>query len=200
MTETTDKKIEDIIDGTDTEHIEKESDCCCGDADAKHMTTEESATDEVSVETENVTVDETSTEDVANHTESTCDCGCGDVHEKTTPEFDVASDKNDASTTYCYVCTDDSDKSRADVVKEKATEAFEAAGDAVSKAGENIATAAHAAADEFDTDEAKDAVKSIAHGAVTVGKNFAGAAKKFVTTLVSHDEKNDGDMKQENAE
>lgn len=175
MTETTDTQLENIIDGTDmeTEHAEDKHECCCSDTDAKHMT------DDTDAHAEEATV------------EHVGDCGCCDVHEQTTPEFDGTQKHDEADSCPCRV--DDSDKSAADTVKEKATEAFEAAGDAVTKAGESIAAAAHAAADEFDADEAKEAAKSIVHGAATVGKSFAGVARRFVTTLVSHDEKSDSD-------
>ena len=178
MTETTDKKIEDIIDATETAVDEQTAtaedamtsacDCCCG----VHMG-----------EADGKTIDESVTETGA-------DCECGEQVEHDEPvEHECECHDADTDTD-----TDtDTEKSRAEVVKEKATEAIETAGEAVSKAGEALTTAAHAAAGEFDADETKEAAKHVVDGAVTVGKNVAGVVKKFVSTLVSKGEKDDTD-------
>lgn len=169
MTDTTDKKIEDIIDATVADETTEEKasaaeratttacECCCGvhmgDADGK-------------VDAEFV------------H-EAADSCECGEPAECECEE--------------CHDTDADADKSRAEVVKEKAAEAIETAGEAVSKAGEALTTAAHAAAGEFDADETKEAAKHVVDGAATVGKNVAGVVKKFVSTLVSKGEKDDTD-------
>ena len=169
MTETTDKKIEDIIDATETAVDEQTAtaedattsacDCCCG----VHMG-----------EADGKTIDESVTETGA-------DCECGEQVEHDEPaEHECECHDTDADT--------DTEKSRAEVVKEKATEAIETAGEAVSKAGDALTTAAHAAAGEVDADETKEAAKHVVDGAVTVGKNVAGVVKKFVSTLVSKGE------------
>lgn len=182
MTDTTDKKIENIIDATATaadETIEEKAaaaedattpacDCCCG----VHMG-----------EADGKTVDEPVTETGA-------DCECDEsaehdepvAHERECHDIDTDTDTDT-----------DTDKSRAKAVKEKAAEAIETAGEAVSKAGEALTTAAHAAASEFDADETKEAAKHVVDGAATVGKNVAGVVKKFVTTLVSKGGKDDTD-------
>lgn len=176
MTETTDKKIEDIIDATETAVDEQTAtaedattsacDCCCG----VHMG-----------EADGKTIDESVTETGA-------DCECGEQVEHDEPvEHECECHDTDADT------DTDTEKSRAEVVKEKATEAIETAGEAVSKAGEALTTAAHAAAGEFDADETKEAAKHVVDGAVTVGKNVAGVVKKFVSTLVSKGGKDDTD-------
>lgn len=176
MTETTDKKIEDIIDATETAVDEQTAtaedattsacDCCCG----VHMG-----------EADGKTIDESVTETGA-------DCECGEQVEHDEPvEHECECHDTDADT------DTDTEKSRAEVVKEKATEAIETAGEAVSKAGEALTTAAHAAAGEFDADETKEAAKHVVDGAVTVGKNVAGVVKKFVSTLVSKGRKDDTD-------
>lgn len=178
MTDTTDKKIEDIIDATATaadETTEEKAaaaedattsacDCCCG----VHMG-----------EADGKTVDELVTETGA-------DCECGEQVEHDEPvECECECERHDTDT--------DTDKFRAEAVKEKAAEAIETAGEAVSKAGEALTTAAHAAAGEFDADETKEAAKHVVDGAVTVGKNVAGVVKKFVSTLVSKGGKDDTD-------
>ena len=164
MTETTDKKIEDIIDATaDGETTEEKAaadeqtttaacECCCG----VHMGDADGKTDAEPVH------------DAADGFE------CSDHTERECENHDT-----------------DTEKSRAEVVKEKATEAIETAGEAVSKAGEALTTAAHAAAGEFDADETKEAAKHVVDGAATVGKNVAGVVKKFVSTLVSKGGKDD---------
>lgn len=164
MTETTDKKIEDIIDATaDGETTEEKAaadeqttttacECCCG----VHMGDADGKTDAEPVH------------DAADGLE------CSDHTERECENHDT-----------------DTEKSRAEVVKEKATEAIETAGEAVSKAGEALTTAAHAAAGEFDADETKEAAKHVVDGAATVGKNVAGVVKKFVSTLVSKGGKDD---------
>ena len=169
MTDTTDKKIEDIIDATaDGETTEEKAaaaekatdaacECCCGvhmgDADG-----------------------ETGAEPVHEPADG-CECG-----EQTECECEE-----------CHDTDADADKSRAEVVKEKAAEAIETAGEAVSKAGEALTTAAHAAAGEFDADGTKEAAKHVVDGAATVGKNVAGVVKKFVSALVSKGGKDDTD-------
>ena len=174
MTDTTDKKIEDIIDSTATDVDEKVAaaedvtapvcDCCCG----VHMG-----------EADGKTVDE-------HVAETGSDCECGEPAEHDEPvAHECECHDTDADT--------DTDKSRAEVVKEKATEAIETAGEAVSKAGEALTTAAHAAAGEFDAEETKEAAKHVVDGAATVGKNVAGVVKKFVSTLVSKGGKDDTD-------
>ena len=164
MTDTTDKKIEDIIDATATAVDEKPAadeqatatacDCCCG----VHMGDADGKTDAEPVH------DVADGFECSDHTE--CECENHDT---------------------------DTEKSRAEVVKEKASEAIETAGEAVSKAGEALTTAAHAAAGEFDADETKEAAKHVVDGAATVGKNVAGVVKKFVSTLVSKGGKDDTD-------
>lgn len=168
MTDTTDKKIEDIIDATATAVDEKTEekaaadeqatppacDCCCG----VHM-------------------------------------GETDGKADAEPVYEAADGFECSDHTECEHENHDADaeKSRAEVVKEKATEAIETAGEAVSKAGEALTTAAHAAAGEFDADETKEAAKHVVDGAATVGKNVAGVVKKFVSTLVSKGGKDDTD-------
>lgn len=168
MTDTTDKKIEDIIDATaDGETTEEKAasdeqstvpacDCCCvahmGEADGK--------------------VDAEPVHEAADGFE------CSDHTECEREGHDTDTDT-------------DTEKSRAEAVKEKAAEVIETAGEAVSKAGEALTTAAHAAADEFDADETKEAAKHVVDGAATVGKNVAGVVKKFVSTLVSKGGKDD---------
>lgn len=172
MTDTTDKKIEDIIDATATAVDEKAEEktaadeqttttaceCCCG----VHMGDADGKTDAEPVH------DVADGFECSDHTERVCECHGTDTDT-------------------------DTEKSRAEVVKEKATEAIETAGEAVSKAGEALTTAAHAAAGEFDADETKEAAKHVVDGAATVGKNVAGVVKKFVSTLVSKGGKDDTD-------
>lgn len=168
MTDTTDKKIEDIIDVTadgktteekaasDEQSTAHACDCCCG----VHMGETDGKTDAEPVH------EAADGFECSDHTERVCEC-----HD------------TDADT--------DTEKSRAETVKEKAAEAIETAGEAVSKAGEALTTAAHAAANEFDVDETKEAAKHVVDGAATVGKNVAGVVKKFVSTLVSKGGKDD---------
>lgn len=173
MTDTTDKKIEDIIDATaDGETAEEKvaadeqattaaCECCCG----VHMGETDGKTDAEPVR------EAADGFECSDHTEHECE-------------------NHDA----------DAEKSRAEVVKEKAAEAIETAGEAVSKAGEALTTAAHAAADEFDADETKEAAKHVVDGAATVGKNVAVVVKKFVSTLVSKGGKDDTDGVETDAE
>lgn len=176
MTDTTDKKIEDIIDATaDGETTDEKAasdeqstvpacDCCCG----VHMGEPDGKTGDESV------------------TETGADCECGEPVEcDESAECECHDTDTDTDT--------DTDKSRAEAVKEKAAEAIETAGEAVSKASEALTTAAHAAASEFDADETKEAAKHVFDGAATVGKNVAGVVKKFVSTLVSKGGKDDAD-------
>ena len=164
MTETTDKKIEDIIDATaDGETTEEKAaadeqtttaacECCCG----VHMGDADGKTDAEPVH------------DAADGFE------CSDHTERESENHDT-----------------DTEKTRAEDVKEQATEANATAGEADTKAGEALTTAAHAAAGEFDADETKEAAKHVVDGAATVGKNVAGVVKKFVSTLVSKGGKDD---------
>lgn len=170
MTDTTDKKIEDIIDATANGETAEEKvaadeqattaacECCCG----VHMGETDGKTDAEPVR------EAADGFECSDHTERECECHDTDA---------------DADT--------DTEKSRAETVKEKAAEAIETAGEAVSKAGEALTTAAHAAANEFDVDETKEAAKHVVDGAATVGKNVAGVVKKFVSTLVSKGGKDD---------
>lgn len=166
MTDTTDKKIEDIIDATaDGETTEEKvaadeqattaaCECCCG----VHM-------------------------------------GDADGKTNAEPVYEAADGFECSDHTECERENHDADaeKSRAEAVKEKAAEVIETAGEAVSKAGEALTTAAHAAAGEFDADETKEAAKHVVDGAATVSKNVAGVVKKFVSTLVSKGGKDDTD-------
>lgn len=164
MTDATDKKIENIIDATETAVDEQTAaaedattpacDCCCG----VHIGETDGKADAEPVH------EAADGFECSDHTE--CEC-----------------ENHDA----------DAEKSRAEAVKEKAAEAIETAGEAVSKAGEALTTAAHAAAGEFDADETKEAAKHVVDGAATVGKNVAGVVKKFVSTLVSKGGKDDTD-------
>lgn len=166
MTDTTDKKIEDIIDATATAVDEKAEEKAAADEQA---------------------------------TTAACECCCGvhigetDGQDDAKPVHEVADGFECGDHTECECENHDTDteKSRAEVVKEKATEAIETAGEAVFKAGEALTTAAHAAAGEFDADETKEAAKHVVDGAATVGKNVAGVVKKFVATLVSKGGKDD---------
>lgn len=193
-----DKNIEDILDDINETASTDE---------AKHMDTDIPETDDfnsgTSSDSNNSGIDE-----------HACDCDCEqhddegraedsmlisdtanwskNVVKAINQEYESKIHETDNTAHNCdcnSTCDCDSEKVPADSVKEKAAEVIEAAGNAMTRAGESIATAAHAAADEFDADETKDAAKTVVRGAVTIGKSFAGVAKRFVTTLVSNGDK-----------